>query len=148
MLPVLFKKSVLMINIGKINTLRVVAQYPFGYALAPLVENNDENDSGISACQSGQKNSRRRACRPRADRKRSHCRLRISTGGDPGSGHQGPRHDRTVVKLRIDGNRCNGALRIAPTSGPAANLRRCAGCLCRRCRILRSSNGGHRRLSE
>ena len=47
MLPVLFKKSVLMINIGKINTLRVVAQYPFGYALAPLVENNDENDSVI-----------------------------------------------------------------------------------------------------
>ncbi len=38
MLPVLYKKSVLMINIGKINTLRVVAQYPFGYALAPLVE--------------------------------------------------------------------------------------------------------------
>ena len=33
-----------MINIGKINTLRVVAQYPFGYALAPLVENNDENN--------------------------------------------------------------------------------------------------------
>ena len=47
MLPVLFKKSVLMINIGKINTLRVVAQYPFGYALAPLVENNDENDCVI-----------------------------------------------------------------------------------------------------
>ena len=36
-----------MINIGKINTLRVVTQYPFGYALAPLVENNDENDSVI-----------------------------------------------------------------------------------------------------
>ena len=36
-----------MINIGKINTLRVVAQYPFGYALAPLVENNDENDCVI-----------------------------------------------------------------------------------------------------
>lgn len=36
MLPVLLKKSVLMINIGKINTLRVVAQYPFGYALAAL----------------------------------------------------------------------------------------------------------------
>ena len=47
MLPVLFKKSVLMINIGKINTLRVVAQYPFGYALAPLVENEDANDGII-----------------------------------------------------------------------------------------------------
>ncbi|NDV90083.1 hypothetical protein GTH32_02600 [Alteromonas sp. 345S023] len=30
-----------MINIGKVNTLRVVAEYPFGYALAPLVENDD-----------------------------------------------------------------------------------------------------------
>ena len=47
MLPVLFKKSVLMINIGKINTLRVVAQYPFGYALAPLVVNDDANDGII-----------------------------------------------------------------------------------------------------
>jgi len=45
MLPVLSKKSVLMINIGKINTLRVVAEYPFGYALAPLVENVDDNDA-------------------------------------------------------------------------------------------------------
>ncbi|WP_394223986.1 S1 RNA-binding domain-containing protein [Alteromonas gracilis] len=36
-----------MINIGKINTLRVVAQYPFGYALAPLVEKHDEQDSVI-----------------------------------------------------------------------------------------------------
>ena len=34
-------------KLGKINTLRVVAQYPFGYALAPLVEINDENDSVI-----------------------------------------------------------------------------------------------------
>ena len=47
MLPVLFKKSVLMINIGKINTLRVVAQYPFGYALAPLVEKTDDGDGVI-----------------------------------------------------------------------------------------------------
>lgn len=42
MLPVLFKKSVLMINIGKINTLRVVAQYPFGYALAPIIDNDSD----------------------------------------------------------------------------------------------------------
>lgn len=45
MLPVLVKKSVLMINIGKINTLRVVAEYPFGYALAPLIENVDQNET-------------------------------------------------------------------------------------------------------
>lgn len=34
-----------MINIGKINTLRVVAQYPFGYALAPCIENEDDTYS-------------------------------------------------------------------------------------------------------
>ena len=33
-----------MINIGKINTLKVVAEYPFGYALAPLTDNVDETD--------------------------------------------------------------------------------------------------------
>ncbi len=46
MLPVLFKKSVIMINIGKINTLRVVAEYPFGYALAPLLDSLT-NDDGV-----------------------------------------------------------------------------------------------------
>lgn len=44
MLPVLYKKSVIMINIGKINTLRVVAQYPFGYALAPILEAELDNE--------------------------------------------------------------------------------------------------------
>jgi len=33
-----------MINIGKINTLKVVAEYPFGYALAPLTDNVDSTD--------------------------------------------------------------------------------------------------------
>jgi predicted RNA-binding protein (virulence factor B family) len=46
MLPVLLKKSVLMINIGKINTLRVVAEYPFGYALAALNANENEFERG------------------------------------------------------------------------------------------------------
>ena len=33
-----------MITIGKINTLRVIAEYPFGYALAPLVDSQDYDD--------------------------------------------------------------------------------------------------------
>ena len=33
-----------MINIGKINTLKVVAEYPFGYALAPLTDNVESTD--------------------------------------------------------------------------------------------------------
>jgi predicted RNA-binding protein (virulence factor B family) len=49
MLPVLFKKSVLMINIGKINTLRVVAQYPFGYALAPISQGETKHDDVFDA---------------------------------------------------------------------------------------------------
>jgi predicted RNA-binding protein (virulence factor B family) len=54
MLPVLFKKSVLMINIGKINTLQVVGQYPFGYALAPIVTNVGAQDNVYNAEQDEQ----------------------------------------------------------------------------------------------
>ena len=44
MLPVLIKKSVLMINIGKINTLQVAEVYPFGYALAPEITDIDMSE--------------------------------------------------------------------------------------------------------
>ncbi|WP_346993692.1 CvfB family protein [Alteromonas gracilis] len=43
-----------MINIGKINTLRVVAQYPFGYALAPIPQDSPAQDNIYDADQDEQ----------------------------------------------------------------------------------------------